>query len=48
MASFKTKFLVLQELFAKNHGGPLGPQRVEGYINLGVYGLLLYDTCSNV
>ena len=26
MASFKAKFPVLQELFAKNHrGGPLGP-----------------------
>ena len=26
MASFKANFLVLQELFAKNHrGGPLGP-----------------------
>ena len=25
MASFKAKFAVLQELFAKNHGGPFGP-----------------------
>ena len=34
MASFKAKFPVLQELFAKNHrgGGPFGPpQRGEGY-----------------
>ena len=34
MASFKAKFPVLQELFAKNHrGGPFGPpQRGEGYL----------------
>ena len=25
MASFKAKFPVLQELFAKNHGGAFGP-----------------------
>ena len=25
MASFKAKFPVLKELFAKNHRGPLGP-----------------------
>ena len=34
MASFKAKFPVLKELFAKNHrGGPLGPppQWGEGY-----------------
>ena len=31
MASFKAKFLVLQELFAKNHrGGPLGPPAGRG------------------
>ena len=31
MASFKAKFPVLQELFAKNHrGGPLGPPAGRG------------------
>ena len=33
MASFKVKFPVLQELFAKNHrGGPLGPPAGRGLI----------------
>ena len=33
MASFKAKFPVLQELFAKNHrGGPLGPPAGRGLI----------------
>ena len=32
MASFKAKFLVLQEIFAKNHRGrgPLGPPHAAG------------------
>ena len=30
MASFKAKFPVLQELFAKNHRGPFGPPPPSG------------------
>ena len=42
MASFKAKFPVLQELFAKNHrGGPFGPPpsgaRVKSVQQLNVY-----------
>ena len=37
MASFKAKFPVLQELFAKNHrGGPFGPPPAGRGINQGV------------
>ena len=37
MASFKAKFPVLQELFAKNHrGGPLGPPAGRGLRGGGV------------
>ena len=35
MASFKAKFPVLQELFAKNHrGGPLGPPPSGARVNI--------------
>ena len=34
MASFKAKFPVLQELFAKNHGGPFAPPPAERRIIL--------------
>ena len=39
MASFKAKFPVLQELFAKNHrgGGPFGPPPSGARVNKGKY-----------
>ena len=44
MASFKAKFPVLQELFAKNHrGGPLGPPAGRG-LRLGLLSRILMDS----
>ena len=47
MASFKAKFPVLQELFAKNHRGALWPpQRGEGYHISAVPGLVRYNALA--
>ena len=55
MASFKAKFPVLQELFAKNHrgGGPYGPPAGRGlmwqvYIHFSVNTLFKYKTTFKV
>ena len=42
MASFKAKFPVLQELFAKNHrGGPLGPPPSGARVKYDTYSYFL-------